>query len=143
MNRLYTEIHINAPAEQVWRVLTDFGSYPEWNPFIRRIGGPLKRGEKLEVYMKPAGRFGRTSHPTVVKAESNHELCWLGIFVMKSLFAGEHCFAIESLGNGTARFIQSECFTGLLAPLFAVTLKQYTLRGFEEMNAALKLRAET
>jgi uncharacterized protein YndB with AHSA1/START domain len=29
MKEIHTEIEINAPAEEVWRVLTDFSAYPE------------------------------------------------------------------------------------------------------------------
>jgi uncharacterized membrane protein len=37
MKEIHTEIEINAPAEKVWRVLTDFAAYPEWNPFVGRF----------------------------------------------------------------------------------------------------------
>jgi hypothetical protein len=37
MKELHTEIEINASAERVWRVLTDFAAYPKWNPFVRRV----------------------------------------------------------------------------------------------------------
>ena len=37
-----TEIVIQAPAEAVWAVLTDFPSHPAWDPFLTRIeGAPL------------------------------------------------------------------------------------------------------
>ncbi len=39
MKVIHTEIEINAPAEAVWRVLTDFAAYPEWNPFVPPSGG--------------------------------------------------------------------------------------------------------
>src|SRR5215210_9363232 len=39
MKELHSEIEINAPAQRVWEVLTDFASYPQWNPFIRRASG--------------------------------------------------------------------------------------------------------
>ena len=42
MKEVFSEIDIQAPAERVWQVLTDFASYPEWNPFIRRINGEPK-----------------------------------------------------------------------------------------------------
>jgi uncharacterized protein YndB with AHSA1/START domain len=35
MKELHTEIEIDASAERVWDILTDFASYPQWNPFIR------------------------------------------------------------------------------------------------------------
>jgi uncharacterized protein YndB with AHSA1/START domain len=49
MKELHSEIEINAPAERVWELLTDFASYPQWNPFIRTISGQPTKGERLEV----------------------------------------------------------------------------------------------
>jgi len=34
-----TEILIQAPPTRVWQVLTDFGAYPQWNPFIVSLQG--------------------------------------------------------------------------------------------------------
>ena len=39
MQTLHASADIDAPAEQVWRVVTDFARYPEWNPFIIRAAG--------------------------------------------------------------------------------------------------------
>ncbi|MBI4544746.1 MAG: SRPBCC family protein [Gemmatimonadetes bacterium] len=44
MKELYAEIDIEASAERVWQVLTDFAAYPEWNPFMRSISGTLEQG---------------------------------------------------------------------------------------------------
>jgi len=53
MKELHSEIEINASAERVWDILTDFASYPQWNPFIRSISGELEVGERLEVRLEP------------------------------------------------------------------------------------------
>ena len=42
MKVIHTEIEINAPASRVWEILTDFGSFPQWNPFIRQVSGEPK-----------------------------------------------------------------------------------------------------
>jgi hypothetical protein len=65
-----------------------------------------------------------------------------GHLLFPGLFDGEHIFIIEPLAAGGVRFIQREIFTGLLVPLFAHQLDTETRRGFEDMNHALKLRAE-
>jgi hypothetical protein len=58
MKELHSEIEIDASAERVWDILTDFASYPQWNPFIRRIGGELEVGERLEVRLQPPDSRG-------------------------------------------------------------------------------------
>ncbi len=142
MTELRTEISINAPPERVWHLLTDFASFPEWNPFIRRASGEPREGAQLQVYLQPSGAKGMTFRPKVLKAEPNRELRWQGHFLIPGLFDGEHIFTIEPLEAGDVRFVQRELFTGILVPLFARLLEKDTLRGFEEMNQALKLRAE-
>ena len=142
MKELRSEIEIEAPAERVWQLLTDFSSFPQWNPFIRHASGTILVGERLEVNIQPSGARGMTFRPSVLKAEPNRELRWLGHLLIPGLFDGEHIFTIEPLGESRVRFTQREVFTGLLVPLFARGLDTDTRRGFEEMNQALKARAE-
>ncbi len=136
------EIDINAPAERVWKLLTDFASFPDWNPFIRWAIGEIKPHARLEVYLKSSGARGMKFKPTVIKVEPNHELRWLGHLCIRGLFDGEHIFIIETLGVNRVHFIQRELFNGLLVPIFSRSLEKDTKRGFEEMNRVLKARAE-
>lgn len=143
MKELHSEIEIAASAERVWELLTDFASYPQWNPFIRSISGEPTPGERLEARIEPPGGQGMTFKPKVLNAEPNRELRWLGHLLVPGLFDGEHSFTIQPLEENRVRFIQREAFKGLLVPLFARSLDTNTQRGFEEMNRALKERAET
>jgi hypothetical protein len=142
MKQLHTEIEIDAPAKRVWGALTDFASYPQWNPFIRHIRGRLAPGERLQARLEPPGGRAMTFKPKVLTAEPNRELRWLGHLLAPGVFDGEHSFTIEPLEENRVRFVQRETFKGLLVPLFARSLETNTQRGFEEMNHALKGRAE-
>jgi hypothetical protein len=142
MKELRSEIEIAASARRVWEILTDFAGFPQWNPFIRRARGNLVEGERLDILMQPSGARGMTFSPTVLNVETDRELRWIGHLFVPGLFDGEHIFTIEPLGTGRVRFTQREIFTGLLVPLLARMLDTDTQRGFEEMNKALKARAE-
>lgn len=141
-HELRTEIDIDAPPERVWAILMDFDAYPDWNPFIRSIEGDARRGGKLKARIQPSGGRAMTFNPTVLTAEPSRELRWLGKLGIKGLFDGEHRLALEALPGGGTRFRQEERFTGILVPLFRKSLDKDTRRGFEEMNEALKTRAE-
>jgi hypothetical protein len=141
MRDLQASIEIDTGAERVWDVLTDFGSYPDWNPFIRRIAGKPEPGERLEVVIEPPGRRARTFRPVVVVADAPRELRWIGSLRIPGLFNGEHILLIEAVQPARVRFVQRERFTGLLIPLFRKGLVA-TRAGFEHMNLALKGRAE-
>lgn len=143
MKELRSQIEIEAPADRVWQVLTDFATYPEWTPFIRRVNGQPEVEEQLVVHMQPSGTRGLTFRPTVIKVEPNRQLRWLGHPLLPGIFDGEHIFEIEKVDRDRVLFIQREVFKGLLVPLLARSLDRDTQRGFEEMNRALRERAET
>ena len=142
MKELHSQIDISASAERVWELLTDFASYPQWNPFIRHISGEPTTGERLKVRLEPPESRGITLRPKVLAAEPNHQLRWPGHLLVPGLLDAEHSFIIRSLEEDRVRFVHTEAFRGLLVPLFARSLDNSTLRGFEEMNRALKERAE-
>ncbi len=83
-----------------------------------------------------------TFRPSVITAVPAQELRWLGRFLMPGLFDGEHRFGSQPIADGKIRFRQSELFSGILVPFFKGTLNRDTRRGFEEMNQALKVKAE-
>jgi hypothetical protein len=143
MKEIHTEIEINASAEKVWRVLTDFAAYPEWNPFVRRVNGEVSVGARPHVYIQPPGGRGMSFRPTVLAADPGRELRWLGHLWLPGLFDGEHSFLIEPLGDRRVRFIHREVFRGVLIPLLSKMLDGNIRRGYEEMNRALKIRVES
>jgi hypothetical protein len=140
--QLRSEIDVHATPERVWQVLTDFAAYQQWNPFIIRADGEARRGRRLTLRMQPAGGRATTFRPTVLEAAQGRELRWLGRLLVPGLFDGEHRFTIRPLGDGQVRLVQQEDFRGLLVPLLAGSLDRRTLPAFEQMNQALKRRAE-
>jgi len=140
---LNTEIEINASSEAVWNLLTDTSRFPEWNPFIRRLQGELKAGQKLTVFIQPSGTRGMEFKPVVLKVEPNKELRWLGRLILPGLFDGEQIFQIEPVGGGRVLFRQREIFSGIFVPLLKNPLDTDTRRGFNEMNQKLKQLVES
>ncbi|HYB59328.1 MAG TPA: SRPBCC domain-containing protein [Candidatus Acidoferrales bacterium] len=142
MKQIRAEIEINASAERVWHILTNFADFPEWNPFIRQIRGELKVGASLDVFLQPSGQRGTHFRPTVLAAEPSREVRWLGrLWGIPKLFDGEHSFTIERLDANRVRFVQQEVFSGILVLLLGSTLSAAE-RSFGEMNEALKTLAE-
>lgn len=142
VKEIKTEILINASAEKVWAILTDFDKYPNWNPFIKSITGQVAVGNKITARLEPPESKGMTFKPKVLAFEANQELRWLGHLLFPGLFDGEHKFEIINKGNGTTLFKQSEKFNGILVPLFNKMLDNNTTNGFNLMNQKLKELAE-
>ena len=134
---------IAASAARVWEVLTDFDAFPRWNPFIRRVDGVLAPRAKLRVRIQPPGGRAMTFRPTVLRVEPERHFSWRGRTLIPGLFDGEHFFELEPVGADGVRFVHGERFRGVLVPLLANTLRTTTRAGFEQMNLAVKARAET
>ncbi|GAO42972.1 SRPBCC domain-containing protein [Flavihumibacter petaseus] len=134
---IFTRIRIAAPQAAVWKVLTDFAAYPDWNPFVQQLTGKVAAGERITVHLP-----GMTFRPLVKAVVPDKELRWLGYLGVPGLFDGEHQFLLEDNRDGTTTFIHSETFNGLLVPLFRASLLKKTKPGFEAMNTALKQRVE-
>ena len=143
MKNLETEIRITGTPEQVWSILTDFGKYGQWNPFIREASGEVMVGSRLRVRIHPPDGSAMVFRPTVKEASVGRELRWLGSLLLPGLFDSEHRFRIEPVGEREVRFRQSEQFRGVLVPMFPSSMYERTRRGFDAMNRALKERVET
>jgi hypothetical protein len=140
--QLTSQIDIDATPQRVWQVLSEFSSYPQWNPFIIRAEGQAQSGSRLVMRMQPIGARGVTLRPTVVEATPGHRLRWLGRLGIRGIFDAEHTFTITPREGGGVRLAQDEAFTGVLVPLLARSLDRHTRPAFDAMNTALKHRAE-
>lgn len=136
-------IEIRAPLETVWRILTDFSAYPEWNPHIRKVRGTPEVGGRITIHSRPPGGRAFVLRPVVIKWSPPTELRWRGTVVSRRLFSGEHGFRVEELSAGRVRFHQDETFTGMFVPLYARMRLQRTRDGFSKVNEALRARAES
>ncbi len=150
MQETRAEIDIKASPEKAWEVLTDFNSYPQWNPFIHRINGDPKVGTKIKIHLYTSSGKSRTYRPTVTRVEPYHELRWLGKFFIPGMFTGERIFTIEPLKTNYIRFVNMEIFTGLAVALvgnLSGFMSSYRLdkdiyQSFVKMNDAFKEKVE-
>lgn len=157
MNHIHTSIDIEAPAAIVWAALTDFETYPEWNP-RSRITGVAVSGERLVVAPGPDAEGMPTFRPRVLAAgvvdegtatddertatDDVFELRWLGHLWVRGLFDGEHSFRVEAIDEHRSHLTQSESFSGVVAGLLLRRYGADTEAGFHAVNEALKTRAE-
>jgi hypothetical protein len=137
-----TETIIKAPAERVWAEMTDFASFPAWNPFIREAQGRLEPGEQLTVRLRLDRWLWMSFKPRVTVVEPNRELRWLATLVRPGVFDVDRAFQIEPYDDGV-RFVMSEECTGWLTPvMFAANLEAQLYRGYDAFNHALRKRVE-
>ncbi len=87
--RYLAEVTIDAPAEEVWRVLADVRRWPDWTPTMRRVellgDGPLGVGSRARVEQprlrpaiwtvsdyQPGRSFGWTTKSPGLRALGDH-----------------------------------------------------------------------
>ena len=135
-------IEIRAPIEVAWQVLTDFDAYPEWNPHVRRVSGEVAVGSRVTIHTQPPGGRPIVMRPSVITFAPPNELRWRATFLHSSLFSSEHGFRLEPIDANRVRFVQSEAFDGFLVPVYSRLRLANTREGFEQVNQALRERAE-
>jgi hypothetical protein len=139
MKTMSATIQIDAPPMTVWAVVTDLGSYPDWNPLFREASGQVAVGSRIRLRsVHPANGRLMTVRPKITVADPGAELRWVAS--LPGIISGEHSFALTAAGGGT-RLVQSETFRGLLVPFSAKTFARSEV-SFASLNEAIKKRAE-
>jgi hypothetical protein len=141
MKSLHATVEIDAPAERVWQVVSDFTRYAAWNPFIVRAAGVPRVGERLDITITAPGMKPVSFRPRVLDVEPGHLIRWKGEFKLPGLFDGRHALIVDPLDAERSRFITHEDVTGILLP-FAGKVMAASQQGFELMARAVKERAE-
>lgn len=139
---IITTVEINASVERVWSLISDFKSYPKWNPLMLRLEGEAVEGAQLEILIHLFLATEMKVTPRVLNVDLFREIRWRGGVKIPGILTGEHILTIEELSSNHVRLVQSEAFTGVLAPLFLVWMGDEVRRGFEKMNLEVKLLAE-
>ncbi len=140
--QIRTEIEIQAPVAEVWKALTDFAAYEQWNPFITEISGELRPGARLHVCLQLPEGGQQRFRPVVLRADPEQELRWRGKLLVGALFSGEHFFRLSAGSDANSvRLVHGEDFSGVLVPYLHRSITLAT-RGFVYMNQALKRHLE-
>lgn len=142
MTEVETKIGINATPEQVYNVLMDFNSFPDWNPMVISIEGDSSPSSTLKTSVKIGTRAPQSFKPTVLKNEVNREFRWVGNLLLPCLYRGEHYFIMEENSQGGCTFIHGEKFSGVLSSPLNKLMGEDLPNAFEAFNNALKERVE-
>jgi hypothetical protein len=130
-----TAVEIDASKEKVYAVLADLESYPEWNPYHRKVEGEFKQGAELKIHvLRPDGKRVEVP-PHMLRIQENEEITWGG--GVRGIFYGEHSFRLESGLDGKTLLKHNEDFSGI-AIGFADLPPDVIADGYQQMNLALK-----
>ncbi|WP_017327313.1 SRPBCC domain-containing protein [Synechococcus sp. PCC 7336] len=139
MKEYRTEIAINASAERVWRVLTDFSAYPEWNPLVGWLEGDLRPEGRIQMFIKP---LDRSFHATLKRFQENREMTWVGVRFASWFLSGEHYYRLEITSSNSTQLLHGECFRGAGSGFIRKPMLQKMEDAFIQHNQLLKERVE-
>jgi hypothetical protein len=128
---------INAPADHVWRILTDANGMTEWDSGVERIDGRIAQGETIRVVS--SANPDRTFPVVVTEWVEPRRMVWSGGMPL-GLFRGTRTFTLTPSAS-TTTFTMREEFTGPLRPLIARSMPDLG-PSFERFATGLKARSE-
>ena len=129
------EAIIEAPIEEVWRVLADLEKWPAWNNSVSkiRVNGPIEVGTSFEWV---GGGFKIFSRLEEVAPPAR--IGWTGKMLG---IRAVHVWALQAEGPGT-RVRTEESFEGWPAALFRAAMRKTLAKTLGQGLAALKAEAE-
>ena len=137
MHQIRTEALLPARAEAVWKVLTDFDRFHEWNPLNLKAQGKAELGARIPMTVLNPVRPDKPERMTVriTRFEPARALEWIGHVPL--LFRGQHIFELSPKSGGT-RLLHGEDQSGLISRSFSPdVIREKFVPAYEAMNRAL------
>ena len=139
--RIEHRVGVQAPAEVVWEVISDLGSWEQWCALYPKACGEIRIGAVMDLTLALPGRPVEQIRPTVLEWVPNEQLHWK-LAMLGGLVKTVRYFEIESLAETSCIVTNGEIIGGLMGPRVGKGLSRTIYRAFVDMNEALKTRAE-
>jgi hypothetical protein len=141
-HEITTTIEIAATPENVWAVLADLTSYPEWHPMYLAVTGRPAAGSTLTITTThPSSGRPMTAKVRVRTAEPGKELRWVSSLLGVTI--SERVFRLSPAAGGTS-LEQAGTYRGVGGNRVRGTVKTITRiqDSFVAINQAIKQQAE-
>lgn len=144
-NAIYRKVLINAPIDQVWKIITDLDRYKIWNPFMPSLKSDFKIGGKLSFVVK-LGKVIRFPEFLWTQAFENkgniRRWCWGNQILFKVVGYSQRCRWLKSVGKNKTLYMTTEKFKGNSAEIINFTQRKVLTNGVEKEAKVLKRLAE-
>ena len=141
-DKVDTEIEIDGTADEVWKIITNFRGYSDWNPTITNASGELIEGSPVDVTFGLPFSKSMDLSLEVHDIEKGKTFSLVSKLLEPKILDSTHYLRVKKSDNGNVKFCQGERFSGLLLYLVFPVIKGTLEKGFEDMNKALKNRVE-
>jgi len=136
------EVDIDAPIEQVWRILNDIDRYGEWNPFTPKVETTLRIGDPIHLQVRLVGE--RLTHRVEwITRNEPYTLGWEMKLGARFLLHAERVQVLTAVDENRTRYMTEDRFGGWLRSLVVGLFGKAMERGFRDCGLGLKKAAES
>ena len=128
---------IDAPATEVWEVITDGERLTDWDSGVLRFEGRIAPGEKIRLWSQADPK--RAFKLKVARFTPPRQMVWKGGMPF-GLFVGERTYTLAE-ESGRTTFTMREEFSGPLAPMITKSIPDLN-PSFQTYANGLKARVE-
>ena len=132
---------VQAPAEILWEVISDFETWSDWNPVHPRIDAALRIGTPVKVELVIEGAEPALIEAVVQDWVPYEQLHWRRQR-MRGLITTIRYLEIENMGPANATFSNGELFMGPLVRLVSRDERRRLRAAYTRMGESVKARAE-
>lgn len=140
--RIAETLDVAAPADTVWRVLTDFPRYPEWNPFVVACRSSLDPGTSITMRVRVLPFVAQPQRETVFEHVPGRSFRYGVPPLPLGALASDRSHGVEAVGEDRSHYVSRFELRGWLAPVVEALFGRRLEQGFAAMSAAVKARAE-
>ncbi|MGR4867006.1 SRPBCC family protein [Caulobacter sp. LARHSG274] len=134
-------IGVQAPAEIVWEVISDFAAWKDWNPIHPRMEGELRIGTPLVVEVVIGDAPPATIQPVVQDWVPYEQLHWR-TKRLRGFVTAIRYIEIDKKGDQNAIFSNGELFMGPLVRFVSRDERRRLRAAYTRMGEAVRDRAE-
>jgi hypothetical protein len=135
-------VDIDAAPDVVWRILTDFDRYGEWNPMAVRCSSPLVPGEPMDMTVRLGAVRIKRQREWVRTHTPGEEFSYGMRPVPLGALRSNRSVSVAPIEGGRARYESHFELRGWLQPLVRLLLGRAMRRGFDGIAVGLRARAE-
>lgn len=135
-------VEIDATPDAVWRVLTDFENYEQWNPLAVRCRTSLVPGEPIDMQVRLGPGPLRKQREWVRTHTPGHEFSYTMKPVPMGALRSLRTQELTALEGGRTRYAAHFEIKGWLSPLVTALFGRALRRGFDGVAEGLRAQAE-
>jgi hypothetical protein len=132
---------VQAPAEIVWEVISDFSTWKDWNPVHPRMEGEMRIGTTLTVDLAHGEGQVTTIQPIVQDWVPFEQLHWR-TKRLRGFVTAIRYLEIENMGPASSTFSNGELFMGMLVRWVSRDERRRLRAAYTRMGEAVRDRAE-